>query len=392
MLSGGGARGAYQAGVLAGLVEEGFVGGAGRRFDIVVGSSAGAINAAALASRADDLVEAVARIEHVWREIRAAEVYRTDVTALGTTGVRWAWDLTFGGAMRRVQPKSLLDTTPLRAFLREQVRFEGIGANLAAEKLDGLAVIATDLHTSHGVVFVHARADAPTWQRRRWRIERAAIRAEHLMASSAIPIFFPAIQIGGRWYGDGSIRNTAPLSPAINLGANRIVAIGVSGPPPPGDARARRAAPSIAEIAGVLLDAVMLDALEVDVEHSERVNTSVLHAPADDPVQPFRPIEVLWLRPSELVRQIAADHAHRIPRLVRYLMRGLGSDTAITELASYLLFDPAFCGRLVDLGRADVAAERERIAAFFAAGSPAAEVSSGRRFFSRGTGGGTPRR
>jgi NTE family protein len=369
VLSGGGARGAYQAGVLAGLVEEGFLGGSAARLDILVGSSAGSINAAALASRADDPRTGITRLERVWRDIRAAQVYRTDVASLGRTGVRWAWDLTFGGATRRVRAKSLLDTAPLREFFREHIRFERIEANIAAGQLGALAVIATDLHTSNGVVFLHAAPGTPGWTRRRWRVEPTTIRAEHLMASSAIPIFFPGVEIDGRWYGDGSIRNTAPLSPAIHLGADRIVAIGVSGPPPPGaEEQKHRQAPTIAQIAGVLLDAVMLDALEVDVEHSERVNTSLLRCATGDPAQPFRPIEVLWLRPSELVRELAGTLMDRIPPAVRYLMRGLGPDAAITELASYLLFDPEFCGRLVDLGRADVAAERETIARFFAGG------------------------
>jgi NTE family protein len=370
VLSGGGARGAYQAGVLAGLVEAGLIGDPDVRFDVLVGSSAGAINAAALASRADDPARGIERLAAAWRGIHAAQVYRTDVTALGRTGVRWAWDLTFGGVTRRVRAKSLLDTTPLRAFLRAQVQFGRIEPNIAAGHLDALAVVATDLHTSNGVVFLHAPPAVQPWTRRRWRIERTSVRADHLMASSAIPIFFPAVEIEGRWYGDGSIRNTAPLSPAINLGVDRIVAIGVSGPPPPGAADRRGLeAPTIAQVAGVLLDAVMLDAIEVDVEHSERVNASVMHCATGDPVQPFRLVEALWLRPSHLVRELAAELAHRIPPVVRYLMRGLGPDAAITELASYLLFDPEFCGRLVDLGRADVAAERDRIREFFAHGA-----------------------
>jgi len=356
--------------VLLGLVEQGFIGGAGAPIDVLVGSSAGALNAAGLACRADDLPTAVGRIVDLWRDIRAAQVYRTDVTSLGTTGVRWAWDLTFGGVTRRSQPKSLLDTTPLSELLRAQIPFAQIEHNLAAGHLRALALIATDLHTANGVVFVQSNGEVAAWRRRRWRVERTAIGVEHLMASSAIPIFFPAVEIGGAWYGDGSIRNTAPLSPAINLGAERIVAIGVSGLPPPPSTPARRPSPTIAEIAGVLLDAVMLDALEVDVEHSDRVNTSVLSCPTGDPAQPFRRVDVLWLRPSERVRELAAEHAHRIPRLVRYLMRGLGPDAAITELTSYLLFDPEFCSRLVELGRADVGAERERIARFFAAPAP----------------------
>jgi NTE family protein len=365
VLSGGGARGAYQVGVLRGLVEQGLLSGERSGFDVFVGSSAGSINAAALAAHAGDLPAGVARLEEVWRTIEARQVFRTDVASLGRIGVRWAWDLSFGGATGRVGAKSLLDTTPLRSLLGRRVPLQNVRAHIAAGRLHALALIATDLHTSNGVVFLQAPRGTPIWSRRRWRIERTTIGVPHLMASSAIPVFFPSIEIGGRFYGDGAIRNTTPLSPAINLGAGRIVAIGVSGPAPAAPGRGARRAPTIAQVAGVLLDAVMLDAIEVDVEHSERVNTSVLHVPNGGPGQPFRLVRVLWLRPSQRIREIAAMLEHRVPRVLRYLMRGLGSDESVTELTSYLMFDPEFCGRLIDLGREDVARERARIAAFF---------------------------
>src|SRR5262249_43382532 len=227
-----------------------------------------------------------------------------------------------------------------------------------------VAVIATDLHSSNGVIFLAAPPDTPGWSRRRWRIERTAIHVEHLLASSAIPIFFPPVDVAGRYFGDGSIRNTAPPSPAINPGADRIIAIGVSGPPPtsPPDPLGP---PTVAEVAGVLLDAVMLDAIEVDIEHSERVNSSVLHHPTGGADDPFRRVDVLLIRPSHGVRELAKGLIHRIPSVVRYLLRGLGPDEATTELASYLLFDTAFCSKLIELGRQDVVAERERIARFF---------------------------
>jgi NTE family protein len=174
------------------------------------------------------------------------------------------------------------------------------------------------------------------------------------------------VEIDGRHFGDGSIRNTTPLSPAINLGAERVIAIGVSGPTPTVPV-APLPVPTVAQIAGVLLDAVMLDAIEVDVEHSERVNASVVHHPTAG--DGFRAVEVLWIRPSFQVREIAAELTHRIPAVVRYLLRGLGSDASVTELASYLLFDGPFCRRLIELGRADVAAEQDRIGRFFA-GTP----------------------
>ncbi|HXJ37587.1 MAG TPA: patatin-like phospholipase family protein [Candidatus Eisenbacteria bacterium] len=366
VLSGGGARGAYQVGVLRGLFEQGFLGRERSGIDVFVGSSAGSINSAALAAHADDFEAGITRLERVWRGMHPSHVYRTDAASLGRIGLRWAWDLSFGGATRDVQPKALLDTSPLRALLTQHLPLSRIGEHVAAGRLDALAIVATDLHTSSGVIFLDGSADLPSWTRRRWRIERTAIAVDHLLASSAIPIFFPSVAIDGRHYGDGSIRNTAPLSPAINLGAQRIIAIGVSGPPPPSLAPGPVEVPTVAQIAGVLLDAVMLDAIEVDVEHSERVNASVVTYPVIGTGDGFRRIDVLWLRPSVLVRELASELADRIPPAVRYLLRGLGSEAQITELASYLLFDEAFCGRLLDLGREDVAADRDRIARFFA--------------------------
>jgi NTE family protein len=366
VLSGGGARGAYQVGVLRGLTELGILPPGPSPFDVLVGSSAGALNATALAASADAFDDGLARLERVWRELRPADVFRTDVASLGRIGARWAWDLSFGGVTGRVGAISLLDTSPLRMLLRTRVHFGRIQTNVASGALRALALVATDLHTSNGVVFLHARPGTALWRRRRWRVERMRIAIDHVMASSAIPIFFPPVRVGDTWFGDGSIRNTAPLSPAINLGAERIVAIGVSGPSP-SERRQPRRPPTIAQIAGVLLDAVMLDAIEVDVDHSERVNTSVLHCRdvAGDG-RSFRTVDVLWLRPSRRVRELIAQFAHRVPRILRYLMRGLGSDEAATELTSYLLFDSEFCGHLIDLGRRDVLAEAARIERFFA--------------------------
>ncbi len=366
VLSGGGARGAYQVGVLRGLVEQGLLAGDAPPIDVFVGSSAGSINATALAAWADDLATGVERLERVWSGIRPSHVYRTDLGSLGRIGFRWAWDLSFGGATRRVQPKALLDTAPLRALLAEHVPFARLEQTLASGRLGALALVATDLQTASGVIFLSAPPGTRTWTRRRWRIEPTTIRVEHLLASSAIPIFFPSVEIAGRHFGDGSIRNTAPLSPAINLGAERVLAIGVSGPPVPEETLRPGDVPSVAQVAGVLLDAVMLDAIEVDVEHSERVNRSLVRVPDDGPNDGFRPVDVLWLRPSQRVRALAAELADRLPPIVHYLMRGLGSDAAVTELASYLLFDAAFCGQLMELGRQDVADDREQIAAFFA--------------------------
>ena len=229
VLSGGGARGAYQAGVLQGLAELGLAVSA-EGFDILVGSSAGAINGAMLAAQADDFPGAANRLAEVWSAIEPQHVFRTDLRSLGGIGARWFRDLSFGGAMRRVGPKSLLDTAPLRELLREWIPFEAIDGHVHQGQLRAFALPATDLYTADGVVFLDAPAEVPLWKRGRWSIERARIRVEHVMASSAIPVFFPSVEIEGRHFGDGSVRNTAPLSPAINLGADRILAIGVRQP------------------------------------------------------------------------------------------------------------------------------------------------------------------
>ena len=367
VLSGGGARGAYQAGVLRGLLDLGLLQG-DSRVDVVVGASAGALNGAAMAASADHPEEGVATLERLWSTIEPQRVFRTDVRSLGGIGARWVRDLSFGGVLRHVAPKALLDTAPLRALLAEHIRFERIDANVESGVLRAFAVPATNLYTADGVFFVDTRADVPLWQRGRFSIERTRIRVEHLMASSAIPVFFPSVEIEGRHFGDGSIRNTAPLSPAIHLGAERIVAVGVrrAGLPPEKATAGRRAPPTIAQIAGALLDAVMLDAIEVDVEHSDRVNASVLTCATQDPREPFRWVDVLWLSPSGGFAKIAAELADRIPAVVRYLMRGLGPDDATSELASYLLFDAAYCNRLMEIGRADVQARRDELLAFFA--------------------------
>jgi NTE family protein len=375
VLSGGGARGAYQAGVLQGLVDIGVIGADGSPFDVIVGSSAGSINAGMLAAHADALAGGVERLVDVWRTMVASDVFRTDIRSLGRIGARWAWDLSFGGALRRVQPKSLLDTTPLRALLK-RIPLARIETHVERGALYAVAVAATDLYTSNGYLFVQGSPDIELWQRSRWRIERARLTVEHLMASSAIPIFFPSVRIDGRHFGDGCIRNTTPLSPAIHLGADRVLAIGVQGPGVE-ESRKRLPPPTIAQIAGVLLDAVMLDAIESDVEHSLRVNRSVLSC-RNPGADTFRWVDVLWLRPSMHIGAVAAELSHRVPPALRYLMRGLGTDESITELLSYLLFDPAFTGRLIDAGRADVHAARAEILGFAAGRGAPAPARGGR--------------
>jgi NTE family protein len=368
VMSGGGARGAYQAGVLAGLADLGLLDGGRLPFGVLVGSSAGAINAAGLAAFADRPLEGIVRLAEAWSAVEAQQVFRSDLRSLGGIGVRWARDLSLGGLTGTVSPKALLDTEPLRDTLAGWIPFARIEPNITSGALRALVLAATNLYTATGVFFVDSGPELPLWQQTRRLAERSRIGVDHVLASSAIPLLFPPVPLEGRWFGDGSIRNTAPISPAIHLGARRIMAISVREQRPDADVGrfdTSRPAPSIAEIAGVLLDAVMLDAIEIDVEHSERVNASVMRCAHPLPGHPFRYVDVLALHPSEDIAGLAAELASRVPRIVRYLMRGLGSDEAIRELSSYLLFDPVFCGRLVELGREDAKANRHEIEHFF---------------------------
>jgi NTE family protein len=372
VLSGGGARGAYQVGVLEGLLDLGFINGGTSSFGLLAGSSAGAINVGMLGASADRFAAGVEDLTRLWTGLSTDQVFRTDVVSLGTIGLRWVRDLTFGGAIGHVGSKALLDTAPLRRLLSERIPLHRIRENVATGALRAVSVAATDLHTGSGVLFVEGASDIPLWTRAHWSVERAELAASHLMASSAIPIFFPPVKIGSRHFGDGCVRNTTPLAPAIQLGADRIVAIGVRGAAAASveDGR-RRAPPTIAHIAGVLLDAVLLDAVQADVEHSARVNSSVLRCGADPAGEGcLREVDVLWLTPSVSIGAIAAQLRDRIPAVVRYLLHGLGSDEATTDLASYLLFDASFCTRLIELGRDDVRAGRAQIERFFAPRGP----------------------
>lgn len=367
VLSGGGARGAYQAGVLLGLKELGVVGAQKQPFDILIGTSAGSLNCTMWAAYSDNPDEGLREMQLVWSRLRASQVFRTDVWSVISNAVGWVRDLSLGGLVGRVSPRALLDTAPL-ARLLTSLPWARLRWNLEQRRYQALGILATNYTTSNGVLFLQDRTDIPPWTRVRYRVERGWIGKEHLMASSAIPVVFPAIPLGGCFYGDGSLRNTAPLGPAIQLGARKIVAVGVRegaemGVPIGGGIQP----PKLADVAGVLLDAVLLDAIEVDVQHCLRLNKLAMQGDS------FRPIDVLWLRPSQRLASLALQLEKRIPPAVRYLLRGLGDDEATAELASYLIFDGEYCRSLMEFGRQDVLNRADEVLRFFASGDVGAE-------------------
>ena len=355
VLSGGGARGAYQAGVLYGLVERGLLMGGPTPFKILVGTSAGSIHATALAAYADRFEEAVVEMVSVWNQIQANQVFRTDFLGVAQLAYRWARDLGFGGLVGGVRSKSLLDTSPLPQLL-QRIPFRRIPGQLEKNNLRALAIPATEYFTKNSVIFMQGQPGLPAWEKSRNRVEPTTIDLEHVLASSAIPMFFPTVSIGGRHFGDGCIRNTRPLGPAIRLGAEKILAIGVH--ERSGVHQDRR--PMIADVAGTLLDAVMMDAMETDVAHCRRISENV----SKNGDSAFKKVDVLWLSPSMPIAPLAEDMMDKIPIQIRYFLRGLGGDKSVSELASFLLFHPDFCRQLIDLGRADVQRQEQEIEEF----------------------------
>jgi NTE family protein len=388
ILSGGGARAAYQAGVLQAisriLTEAGWP-AARNPFAVICGTSAGAINATGLACRADDFRDAVDGLCATWNGIAAHQVYRADSLAVLRSGARWLSLLSFGWLLRSwraAPPNSLLDNTPLVGLLHRMLDLPRLDAALEAGHLDALAVTASSYSGGHHVTFYQSAQPVTPWRRHQRFALADQIGVEHLLASSALPFIFPAVPLylNGRleYCGDGSMRQLAPISPAIHLGATRVLVVGAgrmseagdvsrSAPQSPSNARVRY--PSLAQIAGHALSSIFLDGLAVDIERLQRVNQTLDMLPRELLGRtPLRRVALLVIAPSERLDDIAARHTHKLPAPVRTLLAGIGATEARgAALASYLLFEPGYTRELMALGRRDTEARRADVLDFFAA-------------------------
>ncbi|HWP94465.1 MAG TPA: patatin-like phospholipase family protein [Gammaproteobacteria bacterium] len=366
ILPGGGARAAYQVGVLKAIAEL-LPEGAPNPFPVICGTSAGSINAVLLASYAMRFHEGVRVIANLWENLRIEQVFRVGPAAALGTLARLVWAALRGAGRSGI--RSLLDNQPLRETLERQIHFANIRQAIDSGALDAVAVVCSGYTSARSVAFFEGRKELQEWSRMRRDGRRAELSLDHVMASCALPIIFPAVRLGLEYFGDGALRQGAPLSPAIHLGADRLLVIAVrnEAPNPLPTSERQVTYPSFGQIGGYLLDTLFMDSLYMDLERLRRVNELLRQMPegrAGASGSELKPIDVHIITPSDDMRDIAARHARAFPRSVKFLLRGIGARSrGGRQLMSYLLFESAYCRELVALGYRDGMANRELLEA-----------------------------
>jgi NTE family protein len=390
LLTGGGARAAYQVGVLEAIADIRKAAGAqagANPFPIITGTSAGAINASALACGADDFDGSVRQIVEVWKNFHAEQVYRADSVSMLRSGATWMTLLSLGWVLakwRRLKPRSLLDNTPLGELLRRLVPLERLPYLIRKGHVQALAVTASSYSSGEHITFFEGHKQLVPWVRSQRRSVRDRITHAHLLASSAIPFVFPAMPLSleghTEYFGDGSMRQSAPVAAAIHLGATKLMVVGAGRlhePKNEEDLQSPSCYPSLAQIAGHALSSIFLDALAVDLERVRRINQTISLVPlASRSASALRPIELLVISPSQRLDAIAARHVDNLPPAVRIMLGGVGvssnsADIKGAALASYLLFESGYTRELMALGYADARKQQDEVCQFFGWSNPA---------------------
>jgi len=367
VLTGGGARAAYQVGVLQAIAAM-----LPRRtrnpFPVICGTSAGALNAAGLALSARNFHRGVHRLSSVWENAHVNQAYRSDPIGVYGNAARWVASLLFGGFGKR-GVVSLLDNSPLAQTLRKNLPLQGIQRNIKAGALHALGITAWGYTSGQSVTFYQGAENIEPWKRERRIGIRSRIGTEHLLASSAIPLLFPAVRLNREYFGDGSMRQLAPISPALHLGAERVLVIGVR---KTADTQPERVKvdsyPTLAQISGHVMGSIFLDSLYVDLERLQRINHTLRMIPDErlkNSPMPLRPVECMVISPSVEISKIAERHAHALPRALSLFYRGIGAMKRDgSALLSYVLFEEPFCRALIELGYQDTLPRKAEILRF----------------------------
>ncbi len=367
VMMGGGARAAYQVGVLLGISKL-MPKGAPSPFQVICGTSAGAINALALASMAGDYRHAVHRLYDVWANFRVRQVFRSDILGIAKTGARWLMAMILGG-LGRNNPLYLFDRAPLHSLLTGKLDFSQVQVSIDQGHLHALSVSASGYSSGQSVTFFQGSNDISTWRRSRRVGCKQIITVDHLMASSAIPFLFEPVRLNREFFGDGSMRQIAPLSPALHLGAERVLIIGNRMESEDTIERTpQREHPSFAQIAGHALNSIFLDSLEADLERLQRVNKTL------DYIDPsritngevnLRKVDTLMISPEVDLGVLAHQYFHTLPASIRFLLRGMGASAKHgSALVSYLLFEKEYCRRLIRLGMRDALRQSDALIEF----------------------------